>query len=298
MGHQVWGVYSVQDHKSPHAFVADVMVYDRLVLPVPPGPSWPESAQEWARWRSEGWEPDAQADIIRQLGNRAYPVPWGTQQRQQWEVAWSAARASEEAASPYRATGGVLMAGLPPHVTGMNAVATFPSGKELESASGLRHKSDLPSGQAVKVIAREFLAPDPDEHRSDADLLRAALDLSGDRDFRRKRASYWRWQRDFIHDNVISEMAMQDAVEEMGDLINDELREIRRQKIKTITLFTFCVASAGAALLAAPLTPVAIGGAFLSVGQFAAERIFSAQQTSQPSPAALFIDARKQLGWK
>jgi hypothetical protein len=32
---EVWATYSVRDHLAPKAFVADVMLYDRLVIPVP-----------------------------------------------------------------------------------------------------------------------------------------------------------------------------------------------------------------------------------------------------------------------
>jgi hypothetical protein len=36
MARQIWGCYAVADHKKPKAFVADVLLYERLVVPVPP----------------------------------------------------------------------------------------------------------------------------------------------------------------------------------------------------------------------------------------------------------------------
>src|SRR5271166_1108642 len=51
MGKQVWGTFSVKDHCDLRAFVAEVMLYDRLVIPVPP------NATERARWEDLGWDP-------------------------------------------------------------------------------------------------------------------------------------------------------------------------------------------------------------------------------------------------
>jgi len=300
MGHEVWGVYSVRDHLRPHAFVADVMLYDRVVMPVPPGPESPESPVEWQRWRTEGWDPEAQKSILEILGDRAYPVEWGAEKRAQWKQEWLAARANEEATSPWIVTGGVLQRGLPSHVTGINAVATYGSRAELEEAVGLGMITDttpLPAGQMLVVMGREFLAPDHSEYKSDADLLKASVELADDREFRRKRSSYWRWQREFLTDGITDQAAIKDAAEEMGDLLADELRTVRRQRIKTLTLFAFCVSSAAISLAAAPFTPLALGAAFLSVGQFSAERLLTAHEKDVPSPTALFFDARKQLGW-
>jgi hypothetical protein len=57
-------------------------------------------------------------------------------------------------------------------------------------------------------------------------------------------------------------------LEEMNDLLADELQAVKRQQVKTVTLFAFCVASAAIGLTAAPPAPLALGAAFLSVGQF------------------------------
>jgi len=47
-------------------------------------------------------------------------------------------------------------------------------------------------------------------------LLKAAVDLSGDTRFMRKRAAYWRWQREFLQEGtVLDQSAIDDAVEEM-----------------------------------------------------------------------------------
>lgn len=47
----------------------------------------------------------------------------------------------------------------------------------------------MPAGQMVAILGREFLTPDPSAYKSQADLLKAAVDLAGERGFHRKRAS-------------------------------------------------------------------------------------------------------------
>ena len=38
MSHELWATYSVKDHCTPRALAADIMLFDRLVFPVPQTP--------------------------------------------------------------------------------------------------------------------------------------------------------------------------------------------------------------------------------------------------------------------
>lgn len=51
MAFETWGTFSVADHLADRAFVADVVLYDRLVIPVP-------DDQERERWERIGRAPD------------------------------------------------------------------------------------------------------------------------------------------------------------------------------------------------------------------------------------------------
>jgi hypothetical protein len=60
------GTFSVTDHLGPRAFVADVVLYDRLVIPVP-------DAEERKRWTDLGRRPDVldrKLDILEELADR------------------------------------------------------------------------------------------------------------------------------------------------------------------------------------------------------------------------------------
>ncbi|MGH3671848.1 MAG: hypothetical protein ACRDSH_14635 [Pseudonocardiaceae bacterium] len=157
----------------------------------------------------------------------------------------------------------------------------------------------LPAGQAVVVIGREFLIPDPAQFGSDDDLLRAAVELSSDEDYRRRRAGYWRWQREFLNDGMfIDAESIEAAVAEMQDLIADEHRSVRRRQIRLVTMFAMCVATAGATVLAGPLAPATLAAAFLSVGQFVAGEALAPPAAANSSPTGLLITGRKGLGWR
>src|SRR5262245_4918073 len=121
MGRQVWGTFSVMDHCRPAAFVADVLLYDRRVIPRPP------VASERERWEAEGWDPEKQELLLRILGERAWPVDWNEQRRAAWENRYLAGRetARQTAGWALAATRTELTQGLPRNITGIQAVTHY-----------------------------------------------------------------------------------------------------------------------------------------------------------------------------
>src|SRR5713226_9245274 len=68
-----WGTFSVADHKHDHAFTIEVLLYDRLVIPVPPN-----NADEKKRWVKAKWKPDRLASYLDILGDElVLKVKWG-----------------------------------------------------------------------------------------------------------------------------------------------------------------------------------------------------------------------------
>ncbi|RDV10477.1 hypothetical protein DXK94_08060 [Arthrobacter sp. RT-1] len=309
MGREVWGVYSVRDHLPTQAWAADVLIYDRLVVPVPS----PRGDEEWRRWQDRGWEPERQQRFLSILGEKAYPLEWSDYRQNLWrdlrenDLAKVTAQIEREGhhrriTDAYMQTAMVLTAGLPAKVTAVNAVATYRSADELKAAVQMREvdpEAPVTQGQAVVVIGREFLIPEPGQFGSDEDLLRAAVELSSDSDYRRRRTAYWRWQREFLGEGIFVDPAsVTAALEEMQDLVADEQRAIRRGQIRLATLFALCVATAGVGLLAGPLAPATVATAFLSVGQFVAGEALEEVPSNAPSPAGLLISGRRDLGWR
>src|SRR5713101_1101904 len=138
MGKEVWGTFSVKDHCTPNAFVAEVMLYDRLVIPAPPDNA------ERARWDKEGWQPERLDKLLNILGDRASVVKWDQQRQQKWRTRFEARKniAEETPDWAFAATRTVLTEGLPRNVTGIQAVTNYTSMQELEDDLGLKPNAD------------------------------------------------------------------------------------------------------------------------------------------------------------
>jgi hypothetical protein len=79
----VWGTFSVADHRRRRPFVADVLLYDRLVVPVPDG------ADEAGRWRSRRRDPDLQKRLLNIIGDLAVEVPWSLRLHDVWAARYA-----------------------------------------------------------------------------------------------------------------------------------------------------------------------------------------------------------------
>ncbi|MBI3461452.1 MAG: hypothetical protein HY000_00090 [Planctomycetes bacterium] len=287
----------MKDHCADRAFVADVMLYDRLVIPVPP------TTDERSRWEREGWNPALLDKLLSLLGDRAYPVEWTDERQAQWKTRYESgselARAAPDWA--FAATRTELTVGLPRHITGIEAVTAYGSVEELTKDLRVRAvdpQAPLCGSAVAAIVGREFLVPD-DDRWTHEDLLKAAIDLSSDRTYKRKRASFWRWHREFLDDKGITDQtAIIEAVEEMRDLIEEEQAAARKSKIKLTTTFAFLVGSVILGMMGGPLTAVGVAGAFLSVGQFAADRLMEDAGREGVPAAALLHDTRKHFGWE
>lgn len=171
MTRETWGTYSVKDHLEDHPWAADVILYDRLVIPVPYDL---EGGPDWQRWIDQGWEPAKQASLLHILKDRAYPISWSPYLQEQWKAEWrdavsrQANREHGNPANPYTSTAEVLTRGLPSRVNAVTAVATYRSSDEMSNAISMRRvepNRPMPVGQSTVVIGREFLIPDPSPGR-------------------------------------------------------------------------------------------------------------------------------------
>jgi hypothetical protein len=240
-------------------------------------------------------------DILDVLGDRARLVKWNAYRRDAWKTRFDAGKSVDGDTQEwaFHATRTELTDGLPQYVTGVESFTQYPSLNELSEDLALQKidpNKHLPKGASTAILGHEFLSIDP-EKRTHLKVLEEAVHLSSQKAFRRKRKAYWRWQRELLEDITdIDEESLQYAVEEMRDLIADERRAIRRKRIKTIASYAFFVSSIGFALAAGPLSPITIGGAFASLGQFAVGRM--AEPNENVSAAAVFLDTKKHFGWK
>jgi hypothetical protein len=96
---RLWGCHSVADHLEPRAFVADLLLYDRLVIPTP-------APDDWDRWEKR-WDPDRQARLLEILGPLAERMEWSIELRGQLDDRYfpsAAALDVSQARDPFQAT--------------------------------------------------------------------------------------------------------------------------------------------------------------------------------------------------
>jgi hypothetical protein len=79
MAAELWGTFSVTDHLRDRPFVADVLLYDQLIVPVPDGDN------ERQRWRDIGRDPDLQDELLSIVGeDLILPVRWTLARHKEW----------------------------------------------------------------------------------------------------------------------------------------------------------------------------------------------------------------------
>jgi hypothetical protein len=76
---QWWGVYSVRAHMDLRALARELLLYDRLVLPVP------EDLDEADRWDTHGWDTYQLDYVAKNLEDLVQLVPWNGEMRAAWK---------------------------------------------------------------------------------------------------------------------------------------------------------------------------------------------------------------------
>src|SRR5580704_14490701 len=76
MAYERWGAVSVCDHKKIDGLLSNILLYHRLVIPVPRCADAAEEAREIDLWRANDWDPDLLSRRLTILGSLAVPNPW------------------------------------------------------------------------------------------------------------------------------------------------------------------------------------------------------------------------------
>lgn len=327
MSHQLWATYSVRDHLDPGRLAADILLYDRLVFPVPQigkfpdgsgspverGPvTWERNPDEWTRWERARWDPEKQERLLELLKPVVRKVPWSDSGAQYEDFRQTSAELAARNLPGYAfaATRTVLTRDLPAYVSGVAALGpAYRSIEEIErdlritSSDGRR---ELPGSALANVLAWEFFAPDPAEQRLRPEpLLKETVEfVTGDADFQKHRTAFVEWQKGFLRGDKTDRESVEQAVEQMRGLLSDLKSATSRLKVRKSARYAFQLAPAGigVALAAAGIPEglgVAAAGAFFSLGGiFVDEKLFKSSEHGGPQPAAFVNDARRHFGWK
>jgi hypothetical protein len=299
MSRERWGTFSVIDHKNAAALVPDVLLYDRLVLPIP------TSDEERIRWNARGWAPDVLDKRLEQLGPLAVKANWSYTDRQQaitaWEERLKSVRFDAEQIiqeikekAPYQMTRMVLADKpweLPPGVTHIVPVAAFQSEEEFRACCHLAAPT-VDRTNLGFLLGRKLAIP---SDRDPEKALAKAVELaSKDDKFRENRRKLYEWQEGIVRDGI----PLKDAVREMDQMVEAYNRSVEQATRTVYYKFAFTVAGVALGLAAAPLSvPFATATVLLSVVQFATLDRRPVIEPGENAPAAMFHDVRKIALW-
>lgn len=329
---ELWGTFSVKDHLRARAFVADVLLYDRLVIPRPPALSEEPGEDARTSWRREGWDPDRLAELLEILGEArlAVEIPWGKQARTQWHQLMTApdqlgAKRSElldsvasqvKSAAPenaaYLATGGLLSMYVANQVQSEVARKLLALGRtpgvEVEPVVAYGSYHDFAQEQRVEaatgeaapttlnpytLFGWEFFVPE-DSGKTDHQLLRDAVRLAGRPDFRETRQAFHGWLKLMNEGGVDVETARR----EMLRMLHEYREFVRGSGLRTVVHYAAKVAAVLSPLGGLAGNEIGVG---VGVGTAAASLLIEryvpkAEADARVRPAALVHQAARFFG--
>ncbi len=325
MPYEVWGTFSVSDHLRKRPFVADVLLYDKLVIPVIPKND--ETVR--SRWLKQGWRPDDQERYLEILTetnpNLVRTVPWDLRKNENFKSRFQ--RATGVAYEPhnltttreslttrevdpdqpeFHATRLVLedYARDPetrsdiPNSVWVDPMAAYPSYDTFAKDVTVRvNRKKLTSADTrlAGLFGWEFVVPE-EPKMSDLELLGVAAKLASDASFREKRRAFHDWRRRVIKEGITENTAL----EEMKTLVDEYKDVVRKSGLRTRILNGFTIAGIAASIAGSFAVPaVGLVGAFLGVGRLGVEKWMpDSEPSTDQRAAAMFHDARKKFGWR
>ena len=289
-----WGTFSVNDHYDIEKLIEDVLLFDRLVFPVPPD----DSEDTRSLWKP--WHPEVQEKRLAALGNRVIRVPWNSWRREQFADRMSAVKAIADdtetvipTSAAFQMTRRILAQDdsltLPPGVTRATTVAAY------HSATALRENYlfdvDRTARETLAVSMRYRLAQPLFASAPETSLVRAVA-LCNDDVFQESRRALYKWEKDLLDEKVPPER----AIEELDQLITryNECVKDASDRVKYNLVFTIAgisITMAGA-LLATPLATAPLmlvgGGSILQLVRFAKLDAKPVVKPGEAKPAAMF----------
>jgi len=307
MSIQRWGAFSVVDHKDARKLAADVLLYDRLILPAPP--VWDRE-----RWVRKEWDPDNLDKRIKQLGDLAISATWDLERHKQWAEKFNALRedARDMSAAQHFTRRVLAEHGRDYRPKGAGAVEVIAAYQSESDFADLDASSNRDSSELSYVIAQRLAIP---EDKDPEESLRRALGLCGDPTFVARRKRFHDWQRNILSQGILPK----DAAAELEQLTREYNEAVRKTKgsfrVDTIMLVGgLSMAALAAVAGAAPAAVAAVGiGALkgaqvVSIGNAAVGAVLQVVRhgRSQKAPdhgakdftGAMFHQIEEDLGWR
>ena len=328
---EIWGTFSVRDHLVERAFVADVLLYDRLVIPTKPENSDPSD------WPAK-WGLAHQQRLLDVLGELAIPIPWTTDRQQYWQQKFDDAHREGRGQARTEVIGGVATDAanaraddLQFQVTRMvladysnaeaddrlfrrlratgkarpgselEAVAAYPSFDAFNRDVATAANDAPPQGSfcaPTAIFGWNFFVPASADRgkREDLHLLEKAIRLARRADYIELRGEFYKWLSDISEGGVPPAEARSDMEKRIGEyqklMEGEEWKKWTRRAVKVADAF-----AGGLGLVNEVAGTLAEG--FLGTADIVIdEREGPPGLVPRLKVAAMFHDAQQKFGWK
>lgn len=294
MGRERWGTFSVKDHTLPQPFAADVLMYDRLVIPKP------STSEERKHWTDKEWDPDKLDVVLDLLGadkpdGRAVTVAWNKWTRELFNERATAAKIVNEEANlglTKRLLAADLLPPAPPGVIRIAVVAAYNSAAEA-AAEWVENEENTKRNTLTLALSHRFIVPEP-RGRSDLQLLRDSLQLAKDPTYAGKRAQLYGWIDDVIEKGIETPAAL----DEMAQYLVEYEKAVKAAEGAVYTKFGFTLVPVALAALAGPIAPLVGAGLIANLIRFWIYDRKPVVQAGVNQPAAMFHANYEQLAWR
>jgi hypothetical protein len=330
---ELWGTFAVDDHLRRRAFVAETVLFDRLIVPRPP----PDDEEQYAEWVAAGWRPEELEEKLAALEDLAIAVPWDEELRAEWRGEYRSMAPSGRASTRMKIASGaafdakniksadadqpskyvtrVVLAnrmdeqaddalfqkmrkimGIDPTAE-IESVVGYGSYAKFQKEVGIEEpqQSSSVAADTALLVKWEFLVPE-DSDLTDSELLKRAVTLSRKSEFRDSRRQFHEWRRKLSARRV----SVDAAVAEMNRclVIYNEIVDKTRRRSRALDALQVAAVAAPLADLAIPGVGM-IGGVVLGAGAFLADKLVPIPQAgAREKIAALVHDSREAFGWK
>ncbi len=308
MARRRWGCYSVADHLEDRAFVADLLLYDRLVVPVP-------APDDVARWEGR-WDPERQSTLLDILGSFAERVEWSTSLREQFGREWSPADAALDIDdSAFGATRRILaqeLRGKELEGGDVRAVAVYAKPDRFDrewqvtrtlpfvrrsvhvEPGALREvaaPAPLERQRLAKVVVTQLIVPN--EGRSDEEVLKRTVDLVSRQDVSDRRAAFHALIASLEAEGLRDE-AIVGEVEDLLGALNESVSRHTKARRARMAVQVVTAAEGTAALWAPPVGLAS--GPTAAVGEALIQRRWGGGHSdAELGAVALLAEARRTL---
>jgi hypothetical protein len=270
MSSERWGAFSVIDHIDAAALAADVLLYDRLVLPVPP------DEKEAKRWDEHGWKPGLQKERLDVLGDLAEPAEWDDDRQRTYNREMNRLRHAGEKVNGFQMTA-IVLAREPREIDVVGAYhSTSAFHQDYPVESDLNKKAYI-----AYLLGQRFAVPKGDPETA----LKNAVKVARLDEFKEHRLAMYDWQQRVIAENVPAN----EAVTKMEGLLAKYNLCVEKAVKEVYYKFGFTVAGVVLGLAGAAASPLAAGGAILTMARFSMDT----KPVISPgpnAPAAMFHD--------